>query len=428
MTYATSTAVPMSVRLLKGRVDMIVAYSLCPILLAASCYGFWQWFMLPAAERALGRGEIFYLICLVVLPLVLFLFLSVTAAQRMEHGRLSSSYQMRFDQLQKRLHYQEDLMQLIMNCHPESVTIFDRQNRFWFVNTYAARDLGSEAKDVIGKSLARVVGHDRARRTEARLAEVHNTGRAIEAMEQMTDADGRVRFIQMHYEPVEPSNEFAGGVIVREEDLTGLIIERERRESMLRQVIGTLVAVVDRRDPYAAGHSARVGQLARGIAEELALDEKQIETSEVAGSLMNFGKVLVPREILTKTSPLTPEELQRVRDSILTSSDILSIIDFTGPVVPTLRQVLERYDGTGAPQGLKGDAIMITARIVAVANAYVAMVSPRAHRPSMDIKDALEHMTRDAGKAFDPRAVMALANYLENRAAKLDWLTRSKQA
>jgi len=380
---------------------------------------------MPASHLP-DQDEIFRDICVVVLPLVLFVFISVTATQRLEHGRISSSYQTRLDQVQKRLHHQEDLLQLIMNCHPESVMIFDLQNRYWFVNQYAATAMGAEMKDIIGKMPTRVIGADTARRLEARLNEVRKTGQSIKAMEQSTDSSGLPRFVQVHYEAIKPSSDFPGGVMVREEDLTNLIVERERRETMLRQVIGTLVAVVDRRDPYAAGHSARVGQLARAIAEEMVLDEKMIETAEIAGSLMNFGKVLVPREILTKTTPLSPEELQRVRDSILTSADILSIIDFTGPVVATLRQVMERVDGTGAPQGLKGDEISITARIVSAANTYVALVSPRAHRPSLELKEALKQMMRDAGKAYDERVLAALTSYLENRPAKLDWLTQTK--
>jgi PAS domain S-box-containing protein len=426
MNPATPIAAPAPPRSF-ARWGVVVACVMGPILLSISAYGLWRWFNLPVFKMP-DRGDIFYIICLVILPLLLFLFLSVTATQRFEHTRLSSGYQTRLDQVQKRLHHQEDLLQLIMNCHPESVTIFDRSNRYWFVNRFAAEALGSSAKDIIGKPPARVLGADKARRLEARLTEVQNSRRAIEAMEQVTDAKGRVRFIQIHYEAIEPSSGFPGGVMVREEDLTNLIVERERRETMLRQVIGTLVAVVDRRDPYAAGHSARVGQLARAIAEEMVLDEKLIETAEIAGSLMNFGKVLVPREILTKTSPLAPEELQRIRDSILTSADILSIIDFSGPVVATLRQVLERFDGEGVPHGLKGDAISIAARIVTVANAYVALVSPRAHRPSLALKEALEHMMRDADKAFDRRVLVALSNYLENRPTKLDWLTQTKQA
>ena len=156
---------------------------------------------------------------------------------------------------------------------------------------------------------------------------------------------------------------------------------------------------------------------------ELSADLR--ETAEIAGLLMNFGKVLVPREILTKTTALSPEELKQVRESILTSADILSLIGFSLPVVPTLRQVQERYDGTGAPEGKKGEEILVTARIVAVANAFVAIFSPRAHRPSLDIRASVEMLMRDAGTAYDQRVVIALANFVQNRRHKLEWLARS---
>ena len=158
------------------------------------------------------------------------------------------------------------------------------------------------------------------------------------------------------------------------------------------------------------------------IAEEMVLTENEIETAEVAGSLMNFGKVLVPREILTKTSALTAEELRQVRESILTSADILSIIDFVGPVVPTLRQVLERFDGAGAPRGLRGDEIMVTARIVAAANTFVALASPRAHRPSLGFAEAVKVMMKDADTVYDRRVLTALTNCVQNRGDKLEWL------
>jgi PAS domain S-box-containing protein len=393
-----------------------------------SGYGFWQWSELPANTRMVGMDELYYLLCLVIIPLVLFLFLSVAAGQRLEYNRLSGSYQTRIDQLQKRLNAQEDLLHVVADYAPESITIFDKENHFWFINTTAANETGIDAKEIIGKPPVKIMNHDRARMLEIRLNEVRASNRPMTTLDQKLDTKGAVRFEQAHFEVVAPFAEFSGGVIVRTEDVTSLIVERERRENMLRQVIGTLVAVVDRRDPYASGHSARVGQLSRAIAEEMMLDEKSIEAAEVAGSLMNFGKVLVPREILTKTTALTSEELQRVRDSILTSADILSIIDFSGPVMPTLKQVLERYDGTGAPHGLKGEQILITARIVAVANTYVALVSPRAHRPSLEFKDAVQNMMRDAGKLYDRNVVVALTNYIENRSSKLDWLNPAKQA
>ena len=409
--------------------SILLAYAVCPLLLIVSSYGFWKVLHLSNDVHILGMEEVFYLLCLVIIPLVMFLFLSVVAGQRIEYDRFSASYQTRVDQLQKRLNAQEDLLHLVTGSDPASITVFDQNKRFWFVNASAAREAKLDVHDMIGQSIGRFADYDRTQILDARLTEVLNTGQSLHALDQRKDAvNGQIRFVQTQFEKIAPFAEFIGGVMVRSEDVTSLIVERERRENMLRQVIATLVAVVDRRDPYASGHSERVGQLSRVIAEELLLSEQDIETAQIAGSLMNFGKVLVPREILTKTTALSPEELQRVRDSILTSADILSMIHFSGPIVPTLRQVLERYDGTGVPNGLKGDAILITARIVAVANAFVALVSTRAHRPSLHFSDAITHVMADADKIYDRRVVTALANYIANRATKLDWLQEKPTA
>jgi len=406
----------------RSHTSIVSAYLLCPVLLAISGFGFWRWITLSIHPGTLNTEVLASILLLSLTPLTFIFILAIRAARRIENERISSSYQSRLDQLQRRLNEQEDLLHVITDNDPEAIAIFDDTNRFWFLNSSAAQILGQSASEIIGKPLHKFVNLERARLIESRLKDVATSGKSLEALDQRLDAEKKVRYSQTRFEKVAPFGTFPGGVIARSENVTNLLLERQRRENMLRQVINTLVAVVDRRDPYAAGHSARVGQLSRALAEEMVLNEKEIETAEIAGSLMNFGKVLVPREILTKTTALTPDELQRVRDSILTSADILAIIDFSTPIVPTLRQVLERYDGTGVPQGLRGDGILMTARIVTVANAYVALVSARAHREGLDLKQAIERMKEQADTAFDRRVVTALSNYIQSRALKLDWL------
>lgn len=369
----------------------------------------------------------FYLgLALTFVPLLLLAAVLVLDARRAEGARLAALYQIRVDQLETRTASREDMVRLIADHQPGAISIFDRHNRYWFVNALAASWIGRPAAQIIGQPPIKVLANEQAKRLEIRLAEARAADGPVEKVDSMIDDKGRTRFVQRHYEAVSEIGETSGCVMLREDDLTSLMVERERREQMLRQVIDTLVAVVDRRDPYASGHSARVGQLSRAIATEMGLDRVMSETAEIAGSLMNFGKVLVSRSILTKTTALTAEELQRVRDSILTSADILSIIGFEGPVVGTLRQVLEKVDGTGTPEGLAGDAILATARIVAVANAFVAFVSPRAHREGLPFGEALAAMMKEADKAFDRRVLVALTNYIENRPTKLDWLTVKK--
>jgi HD-GYP domain-containing protein (c-di-GMP phosphodiesterase class II) len=211
------------------------------------------------------------------------------------------------------------------------------------------------------------------------------------------------------------------GVLVVEQDVTQAVTERERRERMQRQLVSTLVRLVDRRDPYAGDHSGRVADVARAIAEEMGLDAVTAETVETAGKLMSLGKILVPSEVLTRPGKLSEDEMRLVRESLDTAADFLVGVEFDGPVVETLRQLRERWDGSGEPEGHAGEAILLTARIVAVANAFVAMVSHRAFRPGMRFDDAAERLMSECGRAFDRRVVAALLNRLDNHGGRDAW-------
>jgi HD-GYP domain-containing protein (c-di-GMP phosphodiesterase class II) len=211
------------------------------------------------------------------------------------------------------------------------------------------------------------------------------------------------------------------GVLVIDQDITQAVAERERRERNLQQLVQTLVTVVDRRDPHAAHHSSRVAIAARATAGEMGLEEVLVETAAIAGSLLNLGKILVPSQLLTKEGQLSEEEMRTVRDSIQTSAELIEGIEFDGPVVETLRQAQERWDGSGVPRGLKGDQILVTARIIAVANAFVAIVSPRAHRPGVDFDAAVESLLKQIGSAFDRAVVAALIHYMDNRGGRERW-------
>lgn len=400
---------------------------LAGMLFCVAGYGLSQLLGMFGGENSQTLKNFILAVDLMVIPLLLLGVLLGGATRYVDRLRLASSYQTRLDQMHSRLNYREDLLRLVADHQQVAISIFDRHNRYWYVNKRAAENIGLSVLEIIGKPPSKVLNEMQAKHLEARLAQVRSGDKQMEFMDREEDPDGTVRFIQKQYRNVTPFAELTGCVLAREEDLTNLIVERERRETMLRQVISTLVAVVDRRDPYAAGHSSRVGRLSRALGNCMGLSSLQCETAEIAGSLMNFGKILVSRHILTKTTALTPEELHRVRESILVSADILSIIGFEGEVVPTLRQVLERYDGTGVPEGMKGDNILVTARIVAVANAFVALVSPRAHRDGLSLGDAVDRMMAEADSAYDMKVLSALSTYIDNNATNLEWLTTTRQ-
>lgn len=319
---------------------------------------------------------------------------------------------------------QERLLKLVTDSQPEAVFIVDAQHHYRFANRVAAERGGMTGDDIVGKSLASVLGADRAHHymkinTEA------TAGGKTRTMIQRVEEGEQVSIIKSEHIPLTKiplpfSNDIIPGVLVVEQDITDAITEKERRERILKHLVDTLVTVVDRRDPYAGHHSDRVARTARAIAEEMQLDAAMIETAETAGRLMNIGKIMIKPDTLTKTGKLTQKDFDEIRGSIQASADMLDGVEFDGPVVETLRQSQESWDGTG-PNGLRGKEILATARVIAVANNFVAMVSPRAYRAGMPVDDAVRSLNEGAGKRFDLAAVAALTSYIENHGGRKEW-------
>jgi HD-GYP domain-containing protein (c-di-GMP phosphodiesterase class II) len=237
---------------------------------------------------------------------------------------------------------------------------------------------------------------------------------------QRSDEGGKTQIRRADHIPLGADTELPQSALVVEEDITALVLERERRERTLRELVRALVTVVDRRDPYAANHSLRTAAVARRIAAEMGLDAVTIDTAETAGNLMNVGKILVPEQVLTRSGDLSDSEMQQVRDSLQAGAELLKHVEFDGPVVETLHQSAERWDGKG-PRGLAGEAILLPARIVAAANAFVALVSARAHRPGLSVDAAVDTLLKETGSVFDRRVVAALISVLDNRGGRADW-------
>ena len=322
-----------------------------------------------------------------------------------------------FRDLADRHEKQGKFLRLVTDSAPNVIFVSDRENKYRFANRRAAERAGVDATDMLGKSLAAVMGPDHARRYEL-LNQQAWAARAVATAVERVGLNGHARILQSAHVPLLDHDEAPGGVLVVEEDVTDVVSERERRERTLRRLVECLLAAVDRRDPHAANHSLRAGTLARAIAAEMELPEAEREAAEFAGSLLNLGKILVPETVLTRSGPLAAEERQKIRDSVLAGADFVASVEFDGPVSDTIRQSAERWDGTGGPAGLVGEAILTTARIVAVANAFVAMTSPRAHRPVLGVDDALVNLFAEIGRAYDRRVVAALANHLDNRGGR----------
>ncbi len=341
------------------------------------------------------------------------------AAWRHGASRRAAATADRLKALMQKLESQASLLRIVTDSQPAAMFIVDEQERMRFANRLIAERAGTPAEDLIGKSLSSGLGPAEAGRHRKLFREALERGAAQPAVQRM-ETDAGPRIVHVEYIPLPDAAGRLSKVLVVEEDITAPILERDRRERTLRQLVRTLVALLDRRDPFAANHSQRVAAVARRIAEEMGLEPVEIETVDIAGSLMNLGKILVAPQILTRSGNISDEELLQIRQSLQAGADLLAGIEFDGPVVETLRQAQEQWGG-GGPNGLRGEDILMTARIIAAANAFVAMISPRAHRPAISFDAAIRSLLERCESVFDRRVVAALINDLENRGGRQRW-------
>ena len=210
--------------------------------------------------------------------------------------------------------------------------------------------------------------------------------------------------------------------VLRERTMRGELSQSLRREQGLRRdldetlhevrhilegVIHTISSMVEIRDPYTSGHQIRVANLAGAIARRLGLPDNQVIGIRMAGAIHDLGKIAVPSEILTKPSRLSEMEFNILKTHPRVGRDIPRKVNFPWPIAEIIYQHHERMDGSGYPQGIKGDEILIEARIMAVADVVESMSNHRPYRPSLGIETALEEITKNRGTSYDPDVVDA---------------------
>ena len=201
------------------------------------------------------------------------------------------------------------------------------------------------------------------------------------------------------------------------------ISEKKRAEEQIQRYVEQLkiafmstvevaTSLSEMRDPYTAGHERHVGDLAMAIGAALGLDERRQEGLRVAGYLHDIGKITVPAEILSKPGKLSPIEYELIKGHPQCGYEVLKDVEFPWPIAQIALQHHERMDGSGYPQGLKGEEILFEARIMAVADVVEAMSSHRPYRPGLGIDKALAEIERGRGTAYDPAVADACLKML----------------
>lgn len=177
--------------------------------------------------------------------------------------------------------------------------------------------------------------------------------------------------------------------------------------TVFNSIMQIMVAAVEARDPFNIGHQFRSAELAYAIAEEVGLTQEQMDGLKMAGSIHDIGKLSVPLEVLAKPAKLTDLEFSLVKEHAGNGYEILKNIQSPWPLAQIVQQHHERMDGSGYPKNLRGDEILVEARILAISDVVESMVSRRPYRPALGIVKAMKEVEANKGRLYDDAAADA---------------------
>ena len=281
----------------------------------------------------------------------------------------------------------------------------DLPGNFIFVNEAVCELMGYSREELIGKNNRQFANEGSSKKIYQAFNKIYRTGKAAKGIEhEYIRKDGIKGFTALSISLVRDEEGKPIGFRCISHDIT----ERKRAEEQLHQTlenlkkaVGTtiqvLVSAVEARDPYTAGHQKRVADMARAIATEMGLAQEIIEGIRVAGSIHDIGKISIPAEILSKPTKLTNTEFSIIKEHSQIGHDMLKDVESPWPLAEIVHQHHERMNGSGYPRNMKGDEILLEARILAVADVVEAMGSHRPYRPTLGTEAALEEITKKKG-------------------------------
>lgn len=323
------------------------------------------------------------------------------------------------------------LLQKVIDTTPDWIYLKDREHRFLLVNKGFAEAQNVMPQDMVGKydtdffpmelctgNPAKGIAGFHSDDMQAFEGHVMHNPKNIIAW-----ADGTWHVYDTYKIPLCENSGTIYGALVYSRDITerqeaedNLEFAYDKVQKTLSDFISTMSKIVEIRDPYTAGHQARVADLSVAIANELSLPAEQIKYIRIAALIHDIGKLYIPTDILSKPGKLTDIEWQLIRTHPQGSYDILSTIAFPWPIADIVLQHHERINGSGYPKGLTGDKIMLEAKIIAMADVVEAMASHRPYRQSLGIEIALEEVQQKRGILYDPEiADICIKMFKENR-------------
>jgi len=319
-----------------------------------------------------------------------------------------------FRDLNSQLERQRSLLKSIYETAPDFIALKSAQGTYEYVNPAMAGALGRDAEQVVGQDDVALFGYDTGKRLERSDHNVYAHGQDVSVIEQVY-LQSQPYTLQFSKAPHRDSQGNIVGIVSIAKDITAMVAAQERHERLVRKTVEALVRTVEMSDPYLAGHSRLMGALAVALGDYMEVSSSERTAMEMAANLSQIGKLFIDESILTKTGTLTDEEREIMQQHVEHAERILCGIDFEMPVLDLLTQMNEHLDGSGYPSGKTAGEISLPARILAVANAFCAMIRPRAYRPAMQIGQALVVLEQHAGTIYDGRVLENLRLVLNTR-------------
>jgi PAS domain S-box-containing protein len=318
------------------------------------------------------------------------------------------------------LNHEKEKFEKTLQAITDGVVLVDSEGKIQFINHVAESLTGKEASEATGCPLEEVY----------KLTKKAGVDGDKDSLNTLIGKGGKEHLIEETRTSVPEGSNGDNGTLIIVRDISVQEKAEEIRHNyeeniaQLRKVLGAtvnaIVAIVETRDPYTAGHQRRVADLSRAIAKAMGFTNDRVDSIRIAATIHDIGKISVPAEILSKPTKLRSVELEMIKGHPLAGYNILKDIDFPWPIARMVLEHHERIDGSGYPNGLTGDEILIESKIIAVADVVEAIASHRPYRPALGIHVALEEILKNRGVLYDSLVVDTCLRLFNEKGYKME--------
>ena len=316
---------------------------------------------------------------------------------------------------QEKINYQLE----IINSSNDAMLSISLDGKIFFANSSAAALYGYSVQELHDRSIYDLTPDNLKTEMHSVLHEVRDLRHVVRLETLRRNRMGLNFPVSDTYSPIMSNGMTTAVSLVsrdiseRKESEKALSRSHDKLKNILDETVNALSLTLEKRDQYTAGHQQKVARISHAIGQNLGLTPDEIESIHIAAVLHDIGKICIPMAILSKPSALSVSEMGLVRNHPQNGLDIITDIPFPYPVGDFIHQHHERMDGSGYPEGLKGDSISLGARIIAVADVLEAMGAHRPYRPALGLEAALEELKAYKGIKYDSAVCDALLNIVD---------------